>query len=84
MTNKDETNNNNNRMAGAMLVLLAAIRIPSLKRLIGPEVLAAGNHLRGLLEEWQSVLGDPRSPSVDQSVRIIVEADRFIKEAYYN
>ncbi|KAK3329963.1 hypothetical protein B0H66DRAFT_572223 [Apodospora peruviana] len=54
-------------MAGAMLVLLAACRIPSLRKLIGAEVLAAGEHLRQLLEGWQRVLGDPSSPSVDQS-----------------
>lgn len=67
-------------MAGAMLVLLAACRTPSLKDLIGPEVLAAGDHLRKLLEGWQQVMGGPSSPSVDQSVRIISEADRFIRQ----
>ena len=65
-----------------MLVLLAAVRIPSLRDLIGPEVLAAGDHLRQLLEGWQVVLGEPSSPSVDQSVRIIGKADRFIREVY--
>lgn len=70
------------RMAGAMLVLLAAVRIPSLRDLTGPEVLAAGDHLRRLLEDWQMVLGEPSSPSVDQSVRMIGKADRFIREVY--
>ncbi|KAK3355522.1 hypothetical protein B0H65DRAFT_544768 [Neurospora tetraspora] len=37
-------------MAGAMLVLLAACRIPPLKSLIGPEILQAGSHLRELLD----------------------------------
>lgn len=69
-------------MAGAMLVLLAAVRIPSLRDLIGPEVLDAGDHLRQLLEGWQKVLGEPNSPSVDQSVKIIGKADRFITEVY--
>lgn len=69
-------------MAGAMLVLLAACRVPSLQSLIGPEVLLAGDHLRQLLEGWQQVCGGPASPSVDQSVRIIGEADRFIREVY--
>ncbi len=63
-------------------MILAACRIPSLRNLIGPEVLAAGDHLRRLLEEWQRVSGDPSSPSVDQSVRIIGEADRFIQQVY--
>ncbi|KAJ4406943.1 hypothetical protein N0V85_004433 [Neurospora sp. IMI 360204] len=69
-------------MAGAMLVLLAACRIPSLKSLIGPEILQAGSHLRELLVGWQKVQGEPNSPSVDQSVHIIQEAERFIRKVY--
>jgi hypothetical protein len=69
-------------MAGAMLVLLAACRTPSLRNLISPEILLAGDHLKQLLEGWQKVSGDPSSPSVDQSVRIIGEADRFIRQVY--
>ncbi|KAK4193176.1 hypothetical protein QBC35DRAFT_98764 [Podospora australis] len=69
-------------MAGAMLVLLAACKIPILRDLIGPEVLTAGDHLRRLLEGWQRISGDPTSPSVDQSVQIICEADRFIRHVY--
>ncbi|KAK0748481.1 hypothetical protein B0T21DRAFT_324209 [Apiosordaria backusii] len=69
-------------MAGAMLVLLAACKIPTLRNLIGPEVLAAGDHLTQLLEGWQEVSGGPSSPSVNQSVRIIKEADRFIRDVY--
>ncbi|KAK3395352.1 hypothetical protein B0T20DRAFT_455256 [Sordaria brevicollis] len=69
-------------MAGAMLVLLAACRIPALKNLIGPEILQAGSHLRKLLLGWQEVQGEPSSPSVDQSVHIIQEAERFIKDVY--
>lgn len=69
-------------MAGAMLVLLAACRIPSLKTLIGPEILQAGSHLRELLVGWQKVQGEPRSPSVDQSVHIIHEAEKFTRQVY--
>jgi hypothetical protein len=69
-------------MAGAMLVLLAACRIPDLRNLIAPEVLGAGNHLRQLLEGWESISGDPKSPNVEQSIRIISEADRFIQQVY--
>ncbi|VBB71886.1 Putative protein of unknown function [Podospora comata] len=69
-------------MAGAMLVLLAACQVPSLRNLIGPEVLAAGHHLTQLLEGWQEVAGGPSSPSVDQSVHIIKEADGFIRNVY--
>ncbi|KAG7147425.1 multidrug resistance regulator 2 like protein [Verticillium longisporum] len=69
-------------MAGAMLVLLAACRVPALRELIGSEILSAGEHLRQVLEGWQEVMGDPASPSVEQSVRIIAEADRFIRQVY--
>ncbi|EEY20357.1 C6 zinc finger domain-containing protein [Verticillium alfalfae VaMs.102] len=69
-------------MAGAMLVLLAACRVPALRELIGSEILSAGEHLRQLLEGWQEVMGEPASPSVEQSVRIIAEADRFIRQVY--
>lgn len=65
-----------------MLVLLAACRMPALRNLIGIDVLSAGDHLMQLFESWQKVLGEPSSPSVDQSVRIIREADRFIREVY--
>ncbi|KAF6824803.1 C6 zinc finger domain-containing protein [Colletotrichum plurivorum] len=69
-------------MAGAMLVLLAACRIPALKDMIVPEVLGAGEHLRQLLQGWQAVMGEPTSPSVNQSIRMIGDADRFIQEVY--
>jgi hypothetical protein len=69
-------------MAAAMLVLLAACRMPTLRNLIGPEVLAAGDHLLHLFEGWQRVSGDPNSPSVNQSVAIIREAAGFIGEVY--
>lgn len=69
-------------MAGAMLVLLAASRIPSLRGLISHELLGAGDHLRQLLTTWQAVSGLPSSPSVDQSVRIICEADEFIRQVF--
>lgn len=69
-------------MAGAMLVLLAASKIPSLRDLIRPEVFSAGDHLIRLFEEWQELLGGPPSPSVAQSIRIIDSADRFIKDSF--
>lgn len=69
-------------MAGAMLLLLAASRIPSLQGVLGPGLLTAGDHLRQLLTSWQRVAGGPRSPSVDQSVRVICEANGFIKQVF--
>ena len=65
-----------------MLVLLAACRVPSLRGLIDPDVLGAGDHLKTLLQGWQRAVGGPLSPSVEQSIRIIHEADKFIREAY--
>lgn len=70
------------RMAGAMLVLLAASRVPSLRGVIGPELFNAGNHLKSLLTRWQRIVGEPSSPSIDQSVRIICAADEFIKQVF--
>src|SRR6478609_5752626 len=70
------------RMAGAMLVLLAACRVPSLRSLIGPDVLIAGDHLKQLLQTWQRLSDSSSSPSVMQSLRIIHESDNFIKEVY--
>ncbi|KAL8399471.1 hypothetical protein RB594_000011 [Gaeumannomyces avenae] len=73
-------------MAGAMCLLLAACRTPALKGLLldvahdQPDVLACGEHLGRLFRDWQAVSGDPASPSVEQSVRIVAEADRFIRE----
>ena len=65
-----------------MLVLLAACRVPSLRSLIGPEVLAAGGHLRQVFEQWQATSGNPSSPSVDQSVRMIGDVELFIRQVY--
>jgi hypothetical protein len=69
-------------MAAAMLVLLAACRMPALRNLIGPKVLVAGDHLINLFECWQRVWGDSSSPSINQSVRVIRESARFIGEVY--
>lgn len=69
-------------MAGAMLVLLAASRVPLLQPLLGREVLEAGNHLRSLLSDWSIYLNTPTSPSVIQSIRIIEDADKIIKQTY--
>jgi hypothetical protein len=69
-------------MAGAMLVLLAACRVPSLRSLISPDVLIAGDHLKQLLQTWQRLSDSSSSPSVMQSLRIIHESDNFIKEVY--
>ncbi|KAH7133776.1 hypothetical protein EDB81DRAFT_845236 [Dactylonectria macrodidyma] len=69
-------------MSGAMLILLAACQVPTLKSLIDPKVLRMGDHLKGLFEDWRQLEVGSDSPSVDQSLWIIHEADRFIKEGY--
>lgn len=65
-----------------MLMLLAACRVTDLRGLLGPEVLVAGEHLQTLLEGWQAFMGNPRSPSVEQSMKLIADADRLIKQVY--
>lgn len=69
-------------MAGGMLVLLAACRVPSLKRVMSHKVLSAGTHLQRLFEDWQQLSGNPYSPSANQALQIIRAADKFIKVEY--
>lgn len=70
-------------MAGAMCLLLAACRTPALREmLVASNVLACGGHLSKLFESWTAGEGGPGSPSIEQSVRIIAEADRFIRELF--
>lgn len=70
-------------MAGAMCLLLAACRTPALRDMLAArDVLACGRHLGRLFESWTAAMGGQRSPSIEQSVRIIAEADRFIRELY--
>jgi len=69
-------------MAGAMLILLAACRIPALQGLIGGDMLRAAEHLKGLFRDWRLAQGGPDSPSVEQSVRVIEEADKFIQQVH--
>jgi hypothetical protein len=80
-------------MAGCMLILLAAVRIPHLRTCIGPEVLSVGEHLQRLLSRWMRVpvgggggvneqVGFEGSPSVERSLRLIIEVDGFIRREY--
>ncbi|TVY53757.1 hypothetical protein LCER1_G004789 [Lachnellula cervina] len=69
-------------MTAAMLVLLAASRIPVLRQLVGDEVLTAATHLKQLIETWNDIPGQPNSPSIDQSLRLIEEIDGFIQQEY--
>jgi hypothetical protein len=69
-------------MTGAMLVLLAACRLPGCQQFIGNEVTILSNHLRRLIDRWIQVPGPSRSPSVEQSLRMIIEIDGFIQREY--
>ena len=68
-----------NRMAAAMLIILAAHRIPQLRPLIRHDVASLGQHLRLKLERWMSVPGQDVSPSVQHSLRIVLIADDLIR-----
>lgn len=69
-------------MTSAMLILLAACRLPVLRRLIRPDIKRAGTHLLGLIEAWMRVADKPISPSVKQSTRMLCEIDGFIQGEY--
>ncbi|TAQ89900.1 hypothetical protein B7494_g1772 [Chlorociboria aeruginascens] len=70
-------------MTGAMLILLAAYRLPVLRHLVGEEVLRAGSHLKRCIQSWSEVLGPPNSPSVDQSLRMICEIDDIMQQEHH-
>ncbi len=65
-----------------MLILLAAVRLPTLRRLVEDNVLTAGTHLRRLMERWKAAAGGVDSPSVEQAFRMICEIDGFIQREY--
>ncbi|TVY89078.1 hypothetical protein LAWI1_G004735 [Lachnellula willkommii] len=67
-------------MTAAMLILLVAIRTPTLRPLIGTDVLTAASHLKQLISTWTDDCGS--SPSIDQSLRLIAEIDGFIQQEY--
>lgn len=71
-------------MAGGMLILLAASKIPSLRSRIGGDVINLGDHLQQLFETWMYVPGESTSPSVGQSLRMICDVGAFLKSEYLN
>lgn len=72
------------RMAAAMLIILAAHRIPQLQPLIRRDVASLGQHLRLKLERWVLVPGQDVSPSVQHSLRIVLIADDLIRNRVEN
>ena len=71
-------------MAGGMLILLAASKIPSLRSRLGGDTANLGDHLQQLFETWMYVPGDSVSPSVEQSLRMICDVGAFLKSEYLN
>jgi hypothetical protein len=69
-------------MTAAMLILLVACRLPVLRQLVGEEVLTAASHLTQLIQNWTKISGQPNSPSIEQSLRLISEIDGFIQQEY--
>ncbi|OIW30390.1 C6 zinc finger domain-containing protein [Coniochaeta ligniaria NRRL 30616] len=69
-------------MTAAMLILLVACRLPVLRQLVGEEVLTAASYLKQLIQEWTEISGQPDSPSIEQSLRLITEIDGFIQQEY--
>lgn len=70
-------------MASAMLILLAASRVPSLQDRLGPDVTTLGAHLKHLIGPWMHAPGSSVSPSVGQSLRLIDEIDGFLKLGFH-
>ena len=72
------------RMAAAMLIILAAYRIPQLRSLIRRDVASLGRHLKLKLERWMLVPGQDVSPGVQHSLRLISIADDLIRNGIEN
>ncbi|KAL2841743.1 hypothetical protein BJY01DRAFT_7402 [Aspergillus pseudoustus] len=62
----------------SMLILLAAASNVHLKSLIPDGVLAAGKRLVHLYQEWESAMGGPSSPTVEQNMRLIGHIDVYL------
>lgn len=69
-------------MTAAMLVLLIACRLPLLRQLVGKEVLTAAPHLKQLIQNWTNIPNQPKSPSIEQCLRLISKIDGFIQQEY--
>ena len=69
-------------MTCAMLILLAASRLPTVRRLMRAEAMTVGDHLQRLFQRWLDVPGISHSPSVAQSLRMIWDIHGFIQQEY--
>lgn len=69
-------------MAGVMLMMLAACQHPCIKQHIEAKATSTGGHLVRLLTRWMHITNEPVSPSVDRSVKLIMEVDDLIQKEY--
>ena len=69
-------------MAGVMLTMLAACQHPNIKQHIEAKATSLGGHLVRLLTRWMHITNHPVSPSVDRSVKLIMQVDGIIQKEY--
>ena len=69
-------------MAGVMLTMLAACQHPNIKQHIGTKATSLGGHLVRLLTRWMHITSNQVSPSVDRSVKLIMQVDGLIQKEY--
>jgi len=68
-------------MTSTMFIILVALQIPSLRpRLLEHNIPEFGPHLRDLLNAWIGVMPQ-KSPSIQQSVRLIAEIEALIGQS---
>ncbi|CAG8971420.1 hypothetical protein HYALB_00002002 [Hymenoscyphus albidus] len=67
-------------MTSTMFILLVSLQTPALRQTLLSQhsILDFGTHLQRLLRSWISIVPD-KSPSIQQSVRLIAEIDRLIR-----
>lgn len=67
-------------MTSTMFILLASLQNPALRQtlLAQHSILEFGTHLQRLLGSWISIVPN-KSPSIQQSVRLIAEIERLIR-----
>lgn len=67
-------------MTSTMFIILVALQNPSLRpSLLEHNIPEFGSHLRDLLSSWIGVMPQ-KSPSIQQSIRLITEIESLIRE----
>lgn len=65
-----------------MLTMLAACQHPYIKQHIEAKATSIGGHLVRLLTRWMHITNELVSPSVDRSIKLIMEVDDLIQKEY--